>query len=99
MSKARGAEGYRQIEEATARGQLEALQGRAAEGGYVSPLDFARAYAQLGDRTRSLAYLDGALADQSPGLAFLRVDSAWDAVRDDPRFLATLKKVGLPAPS
>ena len=46
-----------------------------ADGGYASPLDFARAYAQLEDRERAFAFLDAALADRSPGLVFLGVDA------------------------
>jgi serine/threonine protein kinase/tetratricopeptide (TPR) repeat protein len=98
-STARGAEGYREIERRTARAQLEDLQRRAADGGYASPLDFARVYAQLGDRQRALDLLDAALQDRSPGLVFLRVDRAWDGVRNDPRFLEAVRTIGLPASS
>jgi hypothetical protein len=62
----------------------------------VSPLDFARAYAQLGNKDQAFKYLDDAFGDRSPGLVFLKVDRAWDLVRDDPRFAAAVKQVGLP---
>jgi hypothetical protein len=62
----------------------------------VSPLDFARAHAQLGDRDLTFKYLDAAFVDRSPGLIFLNVDRAWDAVRGDPRFEAAVRRVGLP---
>ena len=58
---------------------------------YVSPLDFARAYAQLGEKALTFKYLDASFVDRSPGLVFLKVDRAWDAVRDDPRFLAAVQ--------
>ena len=29
-------------------------------------------------------------------LVLLRVDRAWDSVRDDPRFAAAVKRVGIP---
>ena len=51
---------------------------------YVSPLDFARAYAQLGNREQAFKYLEDAFVDRSPGLVFLKVDRAWDLVRSRP---------------
>ena len=95
LKTARGADGYRQIQMAAAQLELEALRGRAAAG-YVSPLDFASAYAQLGDRERAFSYFDAAFADRATGLVFLKVDRAWDAIRDDPRFTAAVRRVGLP---
>ena len=99
FSTAHGAEGYRQVETAEVHMELEALQRRAAAGEYASPLELARAYARLGDRERAFGYLDTAFAERSPGLVFLNVDRAWDPVRDDPRFVAAVHRVGLPAPS
>ena len=75
--------------------ELEALQSRAATA-YVSPLDFARAHAQLGEAEQAFSYFDAAFADRAPGLVFLKVDRAWDAIRDDPRFAAAVRRVGLP---
>jgi tetratricopeptide (TPR) repeat protein len=96
LANARGAEGYRQIERATARLQLAELRSRAAAGTYVSPLDVARAYAQLGDKDQAFRLLSAAFDDRAPGLVFLKVDRAWDAIRDDARFLMAVRKVGLP---
>ena len=96
LATARGSDGYRQIELMTARAHLAALEARAAGGGYASPLDFARAHSVLGARTQALAYLDAAFADRSPGLVFLNVDPAWDAIREDPAFNAAVRRVGLP---
>jgi tetratricopeptide (TPR) repeat protein len=91
----KGEAGYRQIDEAWVRLQLDELKERVKTK-YVSPLDFARAYAQLGNKEQAFKYLDDAFVDRSPGLVFLKVDRAWDSVRDDPRFAAAIKKVGLP---
>ena len=91
----KGEAGYRQIDEAWVRLQLEALKERERTK-YVSPLDFARAYAQIGEKERAFKYLDAAFGDRSPGLVFLKVDRVWDGVRDDPRFAAAIRKVGLP---
>ncbi len=92
---ARGEEGYKQIERRAARQQLEALQSRAATA-YASPLDFARAHAQLGQAEQAFSYFDAAFADREPGLVFLKADRVWDAIRGDPRFLAAVRHVGLP---
>jgi tetratricopeptide (TPR) repeat protein len=95
LNRARGADGYREIERKAAQQELEALRTRATSA-YVSPLDFARAHAQLGNREQALNYIGAAFADRAPGLVFLKVDRAWDAIRDDPRFADAVRRVGLP---
>jgi len=97
LAAAAGADGYARLEEvAVRRLELRTLQRRARTA-YASPFDFARAYAQLDDPERAFGYLGEALAEHSPGLVFLNVDRAWDAIRADPRFAAAVKQVGLPA--
>ena len=95
FATAKGEAGYRQIDEAWVRLQLEELKERERTR-YVSPLDFARVFAQIGEKELAFKYLDAAFVDRSPGLVFLKVDRAWDNVRDDPRFAAAVSKVGLP---
>ena len=73
FATAKGEAGYRQIDEAWVRLQLEMLKEREKTK-YVSPLDFARAYAQLGEKELAFKYLDAAFVDRSPGLVFLKVD-------------------------
>ena len=96
LAKARGAEGYRQAEKAGAQLELETLATRAAANLYVSPLDFARAHARLGHKQEAFAYLDAAFADRAPGLVLLKVDHAWDSIRNEQRFRDAVKRVGLP---
>jgi len=97
LAEAKGADGYARIEAvAVRRLELRTLQ-RRARAAYASPLDFARAHAQLDDPERAFRYMGEALAERSPGLVFLNVDRAWDAIRDDPRFAAAVTQVGLPA--
>ena len=95
LAGAKGEAGYRRIDEAWVRLQLDALKERERTN-YVSPLDFARAYAQLGEKELAFKHMDAAFEDRSPGLVFLKVDRAWDAVRSNPRFLAAIRQVGLP---
>ena len=92
---ANGEAGYHRIDEAWIRLQLDTLKERERTK-YVSPLDFARAYAQLRETEPAFKYLEAAFADRSPGLVFLKVDRAWDAVRNDARFAAAIRRVGLP---
>jgi len=96
LAKARGAEGYRQAEKAGVQIELEALATRAAANLYVSPLDFARAHARLGQKEKAFEYVDAAFADRAPGLVFLKVDHVWDPIRNEQRFRDAVKKVGLP---
>jgi serine/threonine-protein kinase len=96
FATANGEEGYRQADRAWAEVQLIWIEAREPWG-YVSPLDFARVYSQLGDTEKAFEYLDKAFVDRSPGLVFLNVDRAWDNIRDDPRFSEAVEQVGLPA--
>jgi serine/threonine-protein kinase len=97
LSEAVGKEGYLRIERtAVERLELRTLERRARTD-YASPIDFARAYAQLGENDRAFDYLGQALAERSPGMVFLNVDRAWDSVRADRRFAAAVKQVGLPS--
>ena len=95
LEKAKGADGYRKIERMAARQELETLKSQATVG-YVSPLDFARAHAQLGETEQAFSYFNAAFADRAPGLVFLKADREWDAIRGDPRFAAAVRRVGLP---
>ena len=95
LASARGESGYREIDRMWVRAQLNALEERKTTN-YVSPLDFARVHAQLGDAEQAFRYLDAAFADRAPGLVFLNVDRAWDNVRKDPRFVAAVDRVRLP---
>jgi serine/threonine-protein kinase len=95
LSDARGATGYRAVEQALAYSQIDAMEARAATGAYVSPLDRAREHARLGARETAFPLLADAIAERAPGLVFLGVDPVWDVMRDDPRFAAAVARVGL----
>jgi TolB-like protein len=95
IAAARGEQGYRSIDQAWVRLQLLTLKEREKTS-YVSPLDFARAYAQLDEKELAFKYLDASFVDRSPGLVFLKVDRAWDNIRNDARFAAAIQRVKLP---
>lgn len=97
LTEATGREGYEDVERvAVRRLELRTLLRRARHA-YASPLDFARAYAQLDEADHAFDYLNEALAERSPGLVFLNVDRAWDAIRTDRRFVDAVRRVGLPS--
>ena len=96
LSRARGAPGCMAVDRAAARLELSRLEARASGGGYVSPLDLSRALARLGDVEEAFRRLDVAIRERSPGLALLRVDPAWRALRGEARFASALSRVGLP---
>lgn len=95
LATAKGEQGYRAIERAWVQVQLGELKERATTG-YVSPLDFARVYAQLGEADLAFKHLEEAFEHRAAGLVFLKVDRAWDSVRKDARFEAAVRRVGLP---
>jgi serine/threonine-protein kinase len=63
---------------------------------YVAPDSVAIIYAGLGERELAFAWLEKAFDERSSWLAFLKVEPAYDRLRDDPRFTDLLGRVGLP---
>jgi hypothetical protein len=59
-------------------------------------VEIARLQAQAGDREAAFGSLTEALAKRAPGLLYLKVDRAWDGIRDDPRFALLVRRVGIP---
>jgi tetratricopeptide (TPR) repeat protein len=95
LENARTAAQYDAAEVEVARQRLETLVQLAGER-YVSPVDLAHLYAKIGDREKAFASLQIAINERSSGLVFLKVDRAWDQIRDDPRFEALVRRVGIP---
>ena len=61
---------------------------------YVSPYFFATIYAALGENDEAFTWLNEALRERDVYLAWLKVDSAVDPLRRDPRFQELLHHVG-----
>lgn len=95
LAAARTEKDYENAEAAVARFRLGELEALAKER-YVTPLDVARLQAQLGERDKAFASLEAAFAERSPGLVLLKVDRAWDRIRDDLRFASLVRRVGIP---
>jgi serine/threonine protein kinase/tetratricopeptide (TPR) repeat protein len=95
LAAARTEKDYENAQVAVARVRLGDLEALSKER-YVSPLDLARLEAEVGEREKAFQHLEAAFAERSSGMVLLKVDSAWDRIRDDPRFAALVKKVGIP---
>jgi serine/threonine-protein kinase len=77
-----------------ARVVLHTLEERAHTR-YVSPFEFLTIYFAMGDTERGYAWLTKACDDRSFELLALKVDPRFDTLRDDERFIAAVKRVGL----
>jgi hypothetical protein len=60
-----------------------------------APHHLAIIYAALGDKEQAFAALDECFRRRNPFLRELKVDPAFDSLRDDPRFAAMVRRVGL----
>jgi serine/threonine-protein kinase len=65
------------------------------EKGGLSDLKAAYIYVALGDRDRAFWHLERDLELRDPELPYINVDPVFDPVRNDPRFIALLRKIGL----
>ena len=80
------------------RGSIRYLE-RLAGTQSVTPDDFARLRAHVGDREQALRDLRRAADERSPRLLPFLADPAFDALRSDPRFQALVLRVRVPARS
>jgi hypothetical protein len=67
-----------------------------AFGNHLYWARLALVHAGLGDNGRALEFLERAGEERSPRLVFLGVEPAFDGLREDPRFAALRRKLGLP---
>ena len=73
--------------------EVEELAGRR----YVAPYYLAVSYLALGDRDRTLQWLDRAYGERSPYMSNLQRDPELDDIRSHPGFSRLLKRAGFPA--
>ena len=76
------------------RGIFEVQQTNASAR---TPIRTARALAVLGDRDKAFAELEAALARRDPVMSEYHLEPSLDLLRDDLRFAAIGKRMGLPA--
>jgi Flp pilus assembly protein TadD len=82
----------RRREAATVLRELEEQSRRRS----VPPYDLAVIHAGLGQTDDALLWLDKSLATHDPESMILPIDPRLDSVRGDPRFVALLRRMGLP---
>lgn len=63
---------------------------------YVSPYNVAVLYAGLGDRDRTMEWLEKAFQERAGLLVYLNVDPSFDNLRGDSRFKALTRRMNLP---
>jgi eukaryotic-like serine/threonine-protein kinase len=66
---------------------------RISPRGRVAPFNLALVYLGLGDRTRTLDYLEQAYAANSEFLVWLKIDRIYDPLRSEPRFVALMQRL------
>jgi TolB-like protein/DNA-binding winged helix-turn-helix (wHTH) protein/tetratricopeptide (TPR) repeat protein len=64
---------------------------------YVSPYSIALVHAGLGNREQALDWLDKAYEARSDYMVYLTLEPMLDGLRSDPRFVALIRRVGLPS--
>lgn len=74
--------------------RLNNLEARAKEE-YVSPMEFAQAYARLRDPDKTMEWLEKAYQERSPRLVRLTMEPDLKGMQKDPRFRNLLQRVGL----
>ena len=71
------------------------LDDLRARTGYVSPLEYARAYAALGDKDETMKYLEECYRTRAPRLIMVQNEPLFDFLHSEPRYHALLNKIGL----
>jgi serine/threonine protein kinase/Tfp pilus assembly protein PilF len=66
-----------------------------ASPGYALPLFLARVDAALGKRDEAVALLEKLYSERSESIVWLRVDPTLKPLRNDPKFVALAKRVGI----
>jgi Tfp pilus assembly protein PilF len=76
--------------------ELATLDSLSLRRVYVTPYGPASVYAALGDRDRAFAELERAHRERSEDMLLLAVDPRMVSLRNDPRFAAMIRRLGLP---
>ena len=66
-----------------------------AKSHYVSPVELASYYAQLGDKEHTLALLEEGYRQRATDTLWIQGDPAYDFLRADPRFRSIVQKTGV----
>ena len=72
---------------------------RASRNAFLPSMGAAAAAFALGENDRGFVYLQQALTERSSGFTYMLRTADFDGVRNDPRFAAIMRRVGLPDPA
>jgi hypothetical protein len=75
-----------------------ALKNLLDKGASWDPYDVAQIYAMRNDADKTFEWLDRAWSYRDPAVHYLPYDPFIRRYKDDPRFIAYCRKVGLPVP-
>lgn len=78
--------------------EILALLVELARKQYVSTYHIAIVYDGLGKTADAFTWLERAMKQRVPYMAFLAADPKWKNLRDDPRYLSLLRRLNLPTP-
>jgi hypothetical protein len=67
-----------------------------SEKEFVSPYSIAQGYASLHESDRAIEALEKSAGAKESAILYIAADTLFDPVRNDPRFVALEKKIGLP---
>jgi eukaryotic-like serine/threonine-protein kinase len=82
-------------DKAAARRILEDLLAESRRH-YLPPSSLATVYGALGEKEKAISMLEKAYSDRDPYVTWLKVDDAFDVLRQEPRFQELLRRIGLP---
>jgi TolB-like protein/Tfp pilus assembly protein PilF len=71
------------------------LEAAKRTGEPPNDIELAFLYCQIGDNDRAFQYLEKAFQKRRTDMVGLQVEPAWDTIRDDPRFVDLVRRVGV----
>jgi tetratricopeptide (TPR) repeat protein len=80
------------------RGEVRWQLGRRlqqSKSSYISPVELASYYAQLGDKERTLALLEQGYQQRVTDTLWIQQDPAYDFLHSDPRFRSIVQRTGV----
>ena len=78
------------------RKQLEVLEAKA-KNGEVPPFALANLYVRLGEKDKAFAWFEKTFAARDPLVLQFKIEPAYDVLRNDPRYVQLIRKIGLDA--
>jgi tetratricopeptide (TPR) repeat protein len=70
--------------------------GLKLEYGQVDSVRLAEAYTYAGNAEKAVTWLERAFEERAYGIIYVGVNPTFDSLRSDPRFVALLRRIGLP---